>query len=297
MSADEGPVPAPRDPDQAPVVSVVVPTRNSARTIEACLRSLREQDGPAPEIIVVDNHSTDGTWEVAERLADLALHGGPERSAQRNLGIRGARGEFVLWIDSDMVLPPGLVSRAVREAQATGADGVFIPEVTVGPGFWTRCRALERRCYLGEAMIESPRLVRRRYLVETGGFVEWLSGTEDAELRMRMLDDGARLARVDVAIAHDEGRLTLRGVVAKRYYYGIGLSKYRAAHPGAMSGQATATARALLRSWRMLAGRPALAMGIGVMRAAEAAAYFAGQAAGALRSRRASPPAGVTPRW
>jgi len=241
------------------------------------------------EIIVVDNGSSDGTWEIAQRLADQALRGGPERSAQRNAGIAGSRCEFVLWIDSDMVLPPGLVERAVKEAETAEAEGVFIPEVTVGQGFWTRCRALERRCYVGEPMIEAPRLVRRRYLVDTGGFVEWLSGTEDAELRMRMLRDRVRLARIGPHIVHDEGRLTLRGVVAKRFYYGRGLSRYRAAHAGAMAGQTRATARAFLRSRRMLARHPVLAGGIAIMRAAEVGAYLVGLLAESIAARNERP--------
>ncbi|MDP9342124.1 MAG: glycosyltransferase [Actinomycetota bacterium] len=266
-------------------MSVVVPTRNSVRTIEECLRSIRDQRYGPIELVVVDNDSTDGTWEVAQRLADAAIRGGPERSAQRNAGVARSSGDFVLWIDSDMVLPPTVVQEAVQAALEQHAEGVFIPEVTVGPGYWTRCRALERRCYLGEAMIESPRMVRRKYLQETGGFVKWLSGTEDAELRMRMLREGRRLARTTTPIVHEEGRLTLGGVVAKRYYYGLGLSKYRQAHPGAMSAQAKATARAFARNRRLLAEHPGLTAGIVAMRAAETVAYLAGQAVGALRGR------------
>jgi len=268
---------------RGPLVSVVVPTRNSARTIEACLRSILDQRYARIELVVVDNDSTDGTWEIAQRLADVAIQGGPERSAQRNAGVARSRGDFVLWIDSDMVLPPSVVEEAVQAALRDQAEGVFIPEVTVGEGYWTRCRALERRCYLGEAMIESPRLVRREYLDGTGGFVEWLSGTEDAELRMRMLREGRPLARTTTPIVHHEGRLTLGGVMAKRYYYGLGLSRYRNAHPGAMSAQARATARAFARNRRLLAEHPGLAAGIVAMRAVETLAYFAGQAVGALR--------------
>ena len=64
------------------------------------------QTWPALELIVVDNGSTDATWAVAERHADLALRGGPERSAQRNLGIDHAAGEWVCYVDADMELTP-----------------------------------------------------------------------------------------------------------------------------------------------------------------------------------------------
>ena len=103
-----------------PLVSVVVPTRNSRRTIEACLRSVGAQTYRPLELIVVDNGSTDGTWTVAARHADLALRGGPERSAQRNLGIGRAAGEWVCYVDADMELAPDVVERAVLAGTAAG---------------------------------------------------------------------------------------------------------------------------------------------------------------------------------
>ena len=263
-----------------PLVSVVVPTRDSGRTIEACLRSVRAQTHPAVELIVVDNGSSDATWPVAARLADVVLQAGPERSAQRNAGIARATGDWVLWIDSDMELPPDLVERSLAAALDAGATGVFIPEASTGSGFWAGCRALERRCYAGEPRIEAPRLVATAYLRQTGGFAAWLAGTEDAELRNRMLADGVRLAGTDALIVHDEGRLSLPGVARKRFYYGRGLPAYRRAHPGAVSAQARATARAMWRHRRLLAADPLHALGLAVLRTCEAAAWIAGALAG-----------------
>ena len=90
-------------PDR-PMVSVVVPVKDSIRTIEACLRSIRAQTWEPLELVVIDNFSTDGTWEVVEELAHHAEQAGPERSAQRNLGIERSKGPWILWIDADMEL-------------------------------------------------------------------------------------------------------------------------------------------------------------------------------------------------
>ena len=264
-----------------PLVSVVVPTRDAGRTIGACLRSVRAQTWPAVELIVVDNDSTDGTFETAVALADLALRGGPERSAQRNLGIARASGEWVLYVDADMELAPEAVERAVRAGEERRAVGVFIPEVSVGEGFWARCRALERRCLLADPFLGWPRLVRTGYLRATGGFATWLTGTEDAELHSRMVADGALVVPADTCIVHDEGRLTLLGLVGKRFYYGKGIPAYRRAHRGAISAQARAAGRAFWRERRLLAGQPLVTGGMLVMRACELAAYLAGALAGA----------------
>jgi hypothetical protein len=157
---------------------------------------------------------------------------------------------------------------------------VAIPEESVGPGFWTRCRTLERRCLRDEPELLWPRLVRTGYLRDTGGFAPWLTGTEDAELHRRMVAHGARIALADGLILHHEGRLTLGGLARKRFYYGRGLLAYRRAHPGALGAQARAAARAVWRHRRRLLAQPGVAAGIAVMRSVELAAYLAGAVAG-----------------
>lgn len=271
-----------------PMVSVVVPIKDGIRTVEACLRSIRAQTWEPLELVVIDNFSTDGTWEVAQRWATHAEQAGPERSAQRNLGIERAQGPWVLWIDADMELPPTIVERAMAVALDEEADGVFIPEVTVGDGYWTACRALERSCCVEEVLVQSPRLVRRDYLRRTAGFLESLSGTEDAELRSRMIRDGCRLGWIPDEIVHDEGRMSLGFIWGKRYYYGRGLRRYRDAHPGVLSEQATSAVGAYRRHWRRLAAQPGIAAGVVFLRAGEFAAYGIGAALGALE--RPHPP-------
>lgn len=283
------PIPS-TDGERPGVVSVVVVTKDIVRTIEACLCSIRAQTYPQVEVIVIDNFSTDGTWEVAQGLADVAIQAGPERSAQRNLGTEVASGEWVLWIDADMELPPEIIERAMSKAAADGSDAVFVPEVTIGDGYWTACRALERSCCVEEILVQSPRLIRRRYLLGSGGFLVSLAGTEDAELRSRMIRDGCTLSWIPDLIIHDEGHLSFKGILQKRYYYGRGLKQYRAKHPGALSGQAGAAVDAYRKHWRRLAAKPAVAVGVVAMRAGEFIAYGVGAAVGSAdRSEAAGP--------
>ena len=260
----------------SPVVTVVVPTRNNSRTIEACLESVRHQTYPAVELIVVDNHSTDCTAAVAERLADRLIVAGPERSAQRNRGIQAASGEWILWLDSDMILPPDTLRVAMDTAKRTGAKGIALPERTVGDGFWTACRALERECYVNEPQLHNPRLLPRDYMLESGVFNTDMSGPEDTDLRLRMRGRGDRVELAPIIIEHDEGRLTVRDVLSKRYYYGQSIPVLAAAHDGAISEQGRAVARAYARNRGVLLRRPLHAAGMIGLRALEAGAYLWG---------------------
>lgn len=113
--------------DASPVVSVVIPTFNRLTDLRRTMDALFAQAVPARdfEIIVVDNSSTDGTREWVESLpgaGHLNVHyarKAPEGpAAARNLGIEHARGEFVLFVDSDVVLNPGWIAGALTEMHA-----------------------------------------------------------------------------------------------------------------------------------------------------------------------------------
>ena len=264
------------DAHEVPLVTVVVPTRNVARTLDACLASVRAQDHPRVELLVVDNHSTDETQEIARRWADEVLVAGPERSAQRNLGFARAAGEWVAWIDSDMVLSSNVVSDCLRVAERDGAEAVSIPERSFGPGFWTACRALERSCYLDDPSLFNPRLLRKGLLESLGGFDESMSGPEDAHLRHELHARGTTIAMADAMILHDEGRLSLRTIVDKRIYYGRSIPAFAEANPGRTAQQGAATLRSLWRHRGRLAADPAHGAGVLLMRGVEAVAYGVG---------------------
>lgn len=100
------------------LVSVVIPTYNSARYIGETLESVLNQDYPCLEVVVVDDGSTDNTKDVVktfdpQRVTYLyqANSGGP--SGPRNRGIQQARGRYIALIDSDDIMLPGKIKRAV----------------------------------------------------------------------------------------------------------------------------------------------------------------------------------------
>src|SRR5215208_4737328 len=72
----------------SPLVSIVVPTKNSSNTLGMTLESISTQTYRNYEIIIVDNHSTDATFNIAKRYTDKIYIIGPERTAQMNFGIK-----------------------------------------------------------------------------------------------------------------------------------------------------------------------------------------------------------------
>lgn len=133
-----------------PSVSVVIPTLNSGKTLDECLKSISGQDWPADmlEIVIADGGSTDSTLDIV-RLA--AARGSFHIRAVRNplktgeagkaVGIKEARGELVAFIDSDNVLPDRgwlkRMSEPFADSDVVGAEPLEYA-CRAGDGFITR---------------------------------------------------------------------------------------------------------------------------------------------------------------
>jgi len=126
-------------------VSVIVPARNEETCLGACLESLVAQTGVPFEIIVVDDHSTDRTREIAQSFPGVrVIEAGPlpEGWTGKNnavtAGAGQARGQWLLFTDADTQHLPGSLARALAEAKAREVDLLsYSPEQMV-ESFWEK---------------------------------------------------------------------------------------------------------------------------------------------------------------
>jgi glycosyltransferase involved in cell wall biosynthesis len=168
LTAD-GPGPAPAA-QTGPMVSVVMPTFDVDPWIDACIRSVLGQTMGDLELIVVDDHSTDGTWEKvldwARRDARVVpvRNPGSGGAQARNAGLELAAGRYVIFCDGDDLVPRHAYRTLLDLAESSAAD------VTVG-GFqrvWTSTTWSDPKKYGLETRIErttldlNPRLIRNR---------------------------------------------------------------------------------------------------------------------------------------
>lgn len=107
--------------DSDPLVSVIIPCRNSERTIRQCLDAIVNQRTSIPFDITVIDSSTDQTPQIVERefpsVHLVHLEKRTFAGAARNLGIRATRAPYCLMIDSDCVAEPDLIERVVTQHQ------------------------------------------------------------------------------------------------------------------------------------------------------------------------------------
>ena len=209
-------------------VSVVIPAYNAEDTIEECIRSAMSQ-GVDVEIIVADNYSTDGTAEKARRLGAKVLprSGRPGNPASaRNAGLSVAKGEYVLFLDSDEVLGEGVLKDCLRLANEMEIGMVKIPIVFVGSTFWSRCSAFWKNTHYKVCKKTTgniPRFFPRRLLGEKP-FNEKLPCKEDWELYERMRSKGVSEAYSKAKMYHLEPK-TLKEMTIKNIKYSKSLTK------------------------------------------------------------------------
>ena len=199
-----------------PNISIIITTRNSARTLNKCLKSLSQQTYKKIEIIVVDNNSTDNTKKIARKYTSKVYNKGPERSAQRNYGVFKAKGNYVLVHDSDIYFHKNSVKECIKLADNKNAKAIILPEKSIGSGFWTKVKAFERSFYVGNDLIEAVRFFERKIYLEVGGYDENLTACEDWDLTNKIRAKQIKIFRTNSSLLHDEGKLNLFGSSSKK---------------------------------------------------------------------------------
>jgi rSAM/selenodomain-associated transferase 2 len=104
-----------------PPLSIVVPALNEAACIRACLERLQPLRAHGAEIVVADGGSVDATRELAEPLADRVVESPRGRALQMNAGARASRGDVLLFLHADTLLPEGALAAILAGLEHGGA--------------------------------------------------------------------------------------------------------------------------------------------------------------------------------
>ena len=184
-----------------PLFSVIIPTYNRRELLLRALASVRAQTFTDYEVIVVDDGSTDGTWEELQALDSRvrALHqhnAGP--GAARNLGAQHATGNYLAFLDSDDLWFPWTLASFAELILQNSSPAIlsaklieFVDEVDLAsvaekpvkaevfPDYYASCR---RGYFVGAGMA----VLRRAEFSKTGGFTTLRINAEDHDLILRM---------------------------------------------------------------------------------------------------------------
>lgn len=210
-----------------PLVSVIVPTYNSQRTLAECLGALAAQEYQHIEIIVTDSFSKDATKEIARGFTDKIIDA-ESLALARKKGVELARGQYILFLDSDQIISPDTIRRSVRLCEDEGYDGVthferskihkntFV-ERLISYDKWIFHSEQDDHPVYGTA---EPRFFKASYAKR----IDYLDNPpitfELAIINLKMRQMGARIKFIDASIYHYE-TTTFRQVARKFFRYGF----------------------------------------------------------------------------
>ncbi len=213
------------------MISLIIPVRNGAKTIQNCVRAALNQQGleEAHEVIVVDDGSTDGTADLVEPM-DVLLVRQPSlgKSAARNAGVQRASGDILAFTDADCEPDPHwlqVLTAPFQKADIVGVKGAYL----------TRQRSLVSRFVQLEHESKYERLrrqghidfidtysaaYRRDVFLQNQGFDPALEMNQDQELSFRLARKGYLMVFAPQAVVYHQHVESLWAYFVRKYRIG-----------------------------------------------------------------------------
>ncbi len=237
-------------------ISFVVPVRNGAACIRDTIDAIFSQaDGRPMEVIVVDDHSHDGSSELLRQLADvwsfrIVPGDGRGAAAAINTGIRAARFPIICQVDQDVVLRPDWMRLLVQELDdphIAAAQGDYVSDPDAPLCARAMSLDLEQRyaaidgCDTDQVCTGNA-AYRADALHQVGLFDETLGYGYDNDLSYRLRAVGFRLTMCRTAQSVHRWREGLGGYLVQQYGFGYGRLDLVAKHPDRVGGDAVSPA-------------------------------------------------------
>jgi succinoglycan biosynthesis protein ExoA len=236
-------------------VSVVVPVRNEERHLQDTFAAIRAQRCDAPvEFLFVEGRSHDGTRPLLEELARadprMRVLDNPSGTVPcaLNVGLRQARGEFVVRFDAHTHYSPDYLAVGIERLRRGDVEWVSGPLVPHGVGRWSRRVALALRSWFGSGGASFRRIAAqeldvpsgfggvwlRETLESLGGWDEGFPVNEDAEMAARVRGAGGRIVCLPRLAARYVPRDSLPALFRQYWRYGHYRVKTVRRHPGSL---------------------------------------------------------------
>ena len=239
--------------DKTPRFSVIIPVYNRIDEVEDLLESLSAQTLPDFEVIIVEDGSTMPCSEVAEKYAASGLpvryfyKENEGRSIARNYGIERSSGEWLVFFDSDCVIPPAYFATLAAELDKNPAIDCYGGPDAAHDSFTTTQKAINysMTSFLttggirgGKVSLEkfTPRTFntgfRRSVYNKVGGFREMFS--EDIDMSTRIRQAGFSIALIRNAYVYHKRRVDMRKFLRQVYVFGMSRITLRLLYPDSL---------------------------------------------------------------
>jgi len=178
-----------------PLVSIVIPTLNSAKTIRKTLESIKLLNYSNVELIVVDGKSDDGTLDIVKEYKNvynlrIVIEERRGRGVAYNRGVLESKGKYVAFLDSDATIAtPGWISDAVKVMEIDDKVAVVFTKVYSPPDSTIMQKAIDTFLCKGFTTANGA-VYRRDAVLKVGGFNEKMNYLQEDELLHRLKKAG-----------------------------------------------------------------------------------------------------------
>ena len=223
----------------APIVSIIIVNYNGKNHLEKCLKSLMKINYPNPEIILVDNNSTDDSIEFVKNtypsVIIIKLDKNYGFAEPNNIGAKNAKGDFFLFLNNDTEVDPNFVDEMVKVIQQDSkiaicqslllkpngevdSSGDFVD--TLGRAYSSKEKQSEVKKILsarGAAM-----MIRKESFWDLGGFdKKFFASYEDVDLGWRAWIWGYKIVIVPNSVVYHKGGQTVKQNLQEVRFHGV----------------------------------------------------------------------------
>jgi len=202
-----------------PLVSILIPVYNKASYVAEAIDSCLHQTYPHIEIIIVDDGSTDGSWDIVKNYADrypdrmkVFRQGNKGACAARNKAFELSSGQYIQYLDADDILAPDKIKHQIKYFEGSGEEDYVVngrwgrfkthifEQINWGP-HPSICKDLAPvEWIIAGHMSQTSCWLTPRYLIEkTGNWDEQLQVNQDGEFFTRVVLNSSRVLFCDQA--------------------------------------------------------------------------------------------------
>jgi len=193
-----------------PLVSVIIPTKNSSRTLEKCLESIKNQSYKNIEVIVVIPKEDTEFIKLSKKYNFNLIYCDEGKNASRNKGSKNSKGEYLLHIDDDMRLSRDVIAECINLVLKENYTAIAILETEeISSGLYNKIRVLEKTIVAFDIYVTAPRFFEKDFFNQLGNINVKLDPIDEGDLKAKLIEKGISYTTTkNYIVLSSENRMT-----------------------------------------------------------------------------------------